>query len=238
MARWHGFPGIPGSLLVLVVLLLLGGPGTARGQAARLSLTGSSSMLPLLQMAAERYMRRHPEAAISVAGWGSGVGVRAILDMTDDLAAVSRRLRPQEEAMARQRGIQVKLTPVALGCVLPVVARDNPVRDLSRVQLTKIYQGTIRNWREVGGPDLPIRRVEPGPQFGAASRCSGTGPGALPAVGRRPLPAQHRGLVQALAGNRAAIGYAGMSYLNRASRGWPSTGWHPPWPIYAAASTP
>ncbi len=33
-------------------------------------------------------------------------------------------------------------------------------------------------------------------------------------MGRRPLPAQHRGLVQALAGNRAAIGYAGMSYLN------------------------
>jgi phosphate transport system substrate-binding protein len=34
--------------------------------------------------------------------------------------------------------------------------KDNPVTTLSKEQLKGIFTGTITNWQEVGGPDLPI----------------------------------------------------------------------------------
>lgn len=38
-----------------------------------------------------------------------------------------------------------------------VIHKDNPVRKLSPEQVMKIFDTDITNWREVGGPDLPIR---------------------------------------------------------------------------------
>jgi len=37
-----------------------------------------------------------------------------------------------------------------------IVNAKNPVNDLTRPQLDDIFSGEILNWKQVGGPDLPV----------------------------------------------------------------------------------
>lgn len=40
-----------------------------------------------------------------------------------------------------------------------IVNKDNPVTSLTKAQLKDLNTGKIKNWKEVGGPDLPVRVV-------------------------------------------------------------------------------
>ena len=46
------------------------------------------------------------------------------------------------------------ISPLAL-----LVHQDNPVKNVSLKDARNIFQGKISNWSEVGGPDLPIKRI-------------------------------------------------------------------------------
>ena len=49
------------------------------------------------------------------------------------------------------------ITPVALdGLTVIVNANNNPVNSLSLAQLQNIYNGTVTNWKDVGGNDMAI----------------------------------------------------------------------------------
>ncbi len=46
--------------------------------------------------------------------------------------------------------------PMALDALLPIVARDNTLPRISTPDLAQALSGQIRNWKELGGPDMPI----------------------------------------------------------------------------------
>lgn len=47
-------------------------------------------------------------------------------------------------------------TALALDALLPIVAPDNPLPKISTVDLAKALAGEVKNWREIGGPDMPL----------------------------------------------------------------------------------
>jgi len=178
-----------------------------------ISIAGSTSILPFSQHAAEAYMQRHPEVRISVAGRGSSVGIRAIIDGTADIAGVSRQLRKKEFDLCAQRGVRPVLHLVALGCVVPVVDPANPISGLSVAQLKDVYTGKISSWQELGGPTKPIavlNRDSNSGSFGIFRLMVLEG-----ARVRRDalMLASNGAMVQAVIGNPLALGYVGMGYL-------------------------
>ncbi len=82
---------------------------------------------------------------------GSGKGIQALLDGKVTLAGASRTLKPQEKAM--------KLLGTAIGydAIAVFVHKNNPVKNLTKEQVKGIFTGKIKNWKEVGGKDAPIR---------------------------------------------------------------------------------
>jgi len=70
-----------------------------------------------------------------------------------DIGMSSRSLFPREEALVASH-------TVALDGVTFVVNRKNPVKELSKDQLSNIYSGKISNWKEVGGEDLQITVID------------------------------------------------------------------------------
>lgn len=101
-------------------------------------------------------------------GLGTGRGVLALLDGKVSVAAVGDTL---EESVAaaikaakaenREVGVPGNLTYTRIGAdeQVVVVHKSNPVAELSKQQLKDIATGKIGNWKEVGGPDLPIKVV-------------------------------------------------------------------------------
>jgi phosphate transport system substrate-binding protein len=78
-------------------------------------------------------------------------GLDAVSAGTADLAGTARAAMPDR---AEEKGIN--FYPVAWDAVVPIVAFDNPVSNITLKQLHDLYLGRINNWKDLGGPDSPI----------------------------------------------------------------------------------
>jgi len=116
-----------------------------------LTLTGSTTVLPIAQLCAEKFMEQHPAVDISVRGGGSGVGIAALIDGTCDIAMASRPMKTKELKSARSKGINPVATVIARDGIAVIVHPSNPLSEITLVQLRDIYTGKISNWKDVGG---------------------------------------------------------------------------------------
>jgi len=84
-----------GLLLSVSILAAFAFAGAAF--AGDLVIKGSTTVLPIGQAAAEKFMEAHPDTKISVSGGGSGNGIKAIIDQTTDIAMATRSFARLEE---------------------------------------------------------------------------------------------------------------------------------------------
>jgi phosphate transport system substrate-binding protein len=118
-------------------------------------IKGSTTVLPIAQSALEAYMKTHPGVNISLSGGGSGEGIKALRIGQRKLHIITG-IKDKEAASARAKGIQPLEHVVALDAIVPIVHPANRITGLTLDQLSQIYQGKIRNWKEGGGNDQPI----------------------------------------------------------------------------------
>ena len=119
-------------------------------------IKGSDTVLPLTQELSEHYLNENPTQSITVTGGGSGVGISALLDGTTDIAMSSRAIKFSEKMKLKKAGKQYKEVIVAFDALAVIVNPANPVKCLTREQLELIFRGKIKNWKDVGGPDMRI----------------------------------------------------------------------------------
>lgn len=201
--------------VVLLAAALIMAPAAVMASGKSITITGSTTVLPVAQKAAEDFMKKHPDVRISVAGTGSGDGIKAVIDGTADIGDASREMKKKEIKLAKAKGVSPKLHVVALDCIVPVVHPSNPVSDLTLAQLKKIYAGGIKNWKEVGGNDQVVVVVSRDSSSGTFEVWNKKVLGKKTRV--RPdaqLQASNGAVGQAVAGNKNAIGYVGIGYLN------------------------
>ena len=115
-----------------------------------ISMVGSTSMEKLANALSEAFMEKYPDVTVTAEFVGSGAGVEAVTNGTADIGNSSRSLKDEEKAAGVVENV-VAIDGIAV-CVDPA----NEVANLTKEQLTNIYNGTITNWKEVGGADEPI----------------------------------------------------------------------------------
>ncbi|NTV80833.1 MAG: phosphate ABC transporter substrate-binding protein, partial [Candidatus Aminicenantes bacterium] len=108
-------------------------------------------MVNLVQILAEEYMGKNPDAAIAVLGGGSGTGITGLINQTCDIANTSRDIRPKEIDQAWDKGVSPKPFVVAVDGLSIVVNEKNPVEQMTVAQVGALYRGEIKNWQAVGG---------------------------------------------------------------------------------------
>lgn len=115
-----------------------------------ISMVGSTSMEKLANALSEAFMEQYPDVTVTAEFVGSGAGIEAVTNGSADIGNSSRSLKEEEKAAGVVENI-VAIDGIAV-CVDPA----NEVADLTKEQLTNIYNGTVTNWKEVGGADEPI----------------------------------------------------------------------------------
>ena len=115
-----------------------------------ISMVGSTSMEKLANALSEAFMEEYPDVTVTAEFVGSGAGIEAVTNGTADIGNSSRSLKDEEKAAGVVENV-VAIDGIAV-CVDPA----NEVADLTKEQLTNIYNGTVTNWKEVGGADEPI----------------------------------------------------------------------------------
>jgi phosphate transport system substrate-binding protein len=208
------------SIFCLTAILALGCCSRQNRQANAMQIKGSDTMVNLGQAWAEAFMKANPKVSVAVTGGGSGTGIAALFSNTCDIAELSRELNSEEIAMARQKGFEPKQITVALDGLAVVV---NPANSLSRLtldQLAAIFSGSIRNWKEVGGNDLPIvvlsREVNSGTHvyFKEHVLRRGRKESQVEFAANALMLPSSQAIADEVAQNPGAIGYYGMGYIS------------------------
>lgn len=122
------------------------------GAAGVLTITGSTTVLPVAAQAAEFYMDAHPGVDVQVNGGGSGVGVQSAGEGTAMIGMASRDLKSEE----KEKYPELLEHQVAIDGIAIITHNTNPIASLTLDQVKAIYNGNITNWKDVGGNDASI----------------------------------------------------------------------------------
>ena len=144
-------------LIAIIPMLIIGcKKKTDQVEQTVITVKGSDTMVNLSQKWAEEYMKLHPDVSIQVTGGGSGTGVASLLNKTTEIANSSRELKSAEIETAKSKGVTPFTYQVALDGIAVIVHPKSKVDNLTVRQVSDIFAGKIKNWKEVGGADMPI----------------------------------------------------------------------------------
>lgn len=204
--------------ILLLILFVFGAAGCAKKDKTdsknkkSVTIKGSDTMVHLMSTLAEAFMKKNPEVMVSVTGGGSGTGIAALINGTTDVCASSRDMQPKEKDQAKEKNKNPVEKVIAFDGIAIVVHPDNPIKDISMEQLKKIYTGAYKNWKELGGPDVPLTVL---------SRESNSGTYVFfqehvlnkenyaPTVKLMPASSS---IVQSISADKWSIGYVGLGY--------------------------
>lgn len=126
---------------------------TNQSQAVDLKYAGSITILEGIMKDAAPTFEKKTGYKIGMSGGDSIAGVKGTLSGLVDIGGVSRDLSKDEIAQG--------LIPYVIGsdAVAIIVNKDMPIDNLSSQVLKDIGTGKITNWKDIGGPDLPIKIV-------------------------------------------------------------------------------
>jgi phosphate transport system substrate-binding protein len=179
-----------------------------------LRIDGSTTVLPIAQKAAEVFMKKNPNVKVFVSGSGSGTGIKALIDGTTNIATSSREAKDKEIADGEEKGVTLVAHRIALDGIIPIVHPSMKIGNITMEQLRGIYNGKIKTWKELGGPDRPIAVVSRDTSSGTYEvweekilKGDRVRPDAL-------LVASNGQAVQTVSQNRYALGYIGIGYVD------------------------
>jgi phosphate transport system substrate-binding protein len=179
-----------------------------------LQIEGSTTVGPIAEAFAEAFMKANPNVQITVKMTGSGDGAAALIDGRCQIATMSRFMKPAEYQKAVEKNVTPCPHAVAMDGVCAVVHPSNPLKAITRVHLRDIYAGKITNWKDLGGPDMPIvvisRDTSSGTYEVFAEKVMGKDKMSEKAEYVNSNPQAHA-RIKTTAG---AIGYVGLGFLD------------------------
>ncbi len=146
-------------ILILSITFLIISALCAPAYGEKIVVDGSTTVGPIAKAFAEYYMAKHKNVNITVSESGSGNGAKSLINKTCDIADMSRFMKEKEFKAAAEKGIMPVAHVVALDGLPVLVHPSNPVKGLTVEQIRNIYLGKIKNWKEVGGPNLKIVKI-------------------------------------------------------------------------------
>ena len=199
----------------LISLLALSAMTVSASSMAKENVTvsGSTTVLPVMQKISEHLMQKDPSVVIELSGGGSGSGTKALNEKLTQIAMSSRKIKGKEVKAAEEKGVKPFEIPVAVDAIVPIVNSKNTLNGLSLDDLRKIYKGEIKNWKEVGGPDAPIVLVSRDSSSGTFESWESLVMKNQRVSPRALLQNSNGTVVQTVSKNPNAIGYVGLGYV-------------------------
>lgn len=145
------------SILLGVILLFVSGlasagdPDVFAGKKGVIKIAGGTAHIPVMKEAAKQIMTAHPDIRITIAGGGSGVGIKQVGEGIIDIGNAGRKASDKEIS-----AYDLKMLKWAIDGVGVVVNPKNSVTSISSAQLQDVFSGKITNWKELGGEDRAV----------------------------------------------------------------------------------
>jgi phosphate transport system substrate-binding protein len=129
----------------------IGPAATPDPLAGQYIVNGGGGALDNVRALTDAFVKRHPTITWQgLADIGSDAGVNLAVSGEIELGYISRDLRDAEKG-------KVEVMPIGASGTAVAVSSANPVKDLTKDQVAKIFTGAITDWKDLGGQPGKIR---------------------------------------------------------------------------------
>jgi len=187
----------------LAIVGLTSGCGKPR---ENITLAGSTAFQPFAERLADQYMTTHPDVTVTIQGGGSALGIQSALSGAAQIGMADLVKLPSEadalkSLVVARDGIAVVLNPA------------NTMTALTLAQVRGIFSGTIKNWKEVGGPDHTIAVISR--EAGSGTRSSFEQiVGGITLTGDALIQDSNGTIRETVANDAHSIGYLSLGLIN------------------------
>lgn len=115
---------------------------TASGMKGTVTLAGSTSVAPLMNVIADEYEKLNPDVKIEIQESGSSAGIQSAIEGAVDIAMSSRDLK--EDEAAKLKPVQIALDGIAV-----IVNAQNNTDNITSEQVKQVYTGEITSWSDI-----------------------------------------------------------------------------------------
>ncbi|MFC1746222.1 phosphate ABC transporter substrate-binding protein [Candidatus Riflebacteria bacterium] len=123
--------------------------------AESLKIEGSSTVRPIVQKASKVFLTENTDVEFNISGGGSSHGIESAATGDVNIGMASRDFKKTE--MKKWDGLVTH--KIGIDGIAVIVNRWNPIKGITKKQIQDIFTGKITNWKEFGGPDLPIKII-------------------------------------------------------------------------------
>lgn len=116
---------------------------TASVQSGKVTVSGSSSVSPIMEKLKEAYIAANPGMTVEIQTSDSSTGVADAIDGTSGIGMASRELKESETAKGALS------TVIANDGIAVIVNKENPTNGLTSEQVMNIFMGNTTTWSEI-----------------------------------------------------------------------------------------
>ena len=118
------------------------GPYKSSNLKGEVTISGSSSVTPVMEKIAESYREYNPNVQVEVQQSDSTTGIQSVVEGVSDIGLASRSIKEDEIALG--------LTPMtmAMDGIVVVIHNENALNSLTSEQVRDIYMGVLTEWED------------------------------------------------------------------------------------------
>jgi len=140
---------------LLLILVLAPRPAMAAGDpfdglSGELRVVGGEVGLAAFQELAQQIMKAHPQVKITFTLNGPGLGLAWVRLRQGDICLYDR-----DPGLAQVKGEPLSFVDYGVDPVAVVLNPANTTPGLTIAQVSALFTGKIRDWKDAGGPDMP-----------------------------------------------------------------------------------
>jgi phosphate transport system substrate-binding protein len=179
--------------------------GAAKPPPTTITIAGSTALVPLLQEAAKRYAKDHPNVVVNISGGGSHTGLAKVLagEVTFGASDVVDKEHPGL--------VDHRVAVIGLAAMAHKGSYNAGIDSLTKDEIRDIFTGKIKNWNEIGGDDQPIVIVNREKGSGTRAAFGELALGGDLFVAGEELDSSTK-VLKALQEKRGAVSYLALSY--------------------------
>lgn len=188
-------------------------PKAAAAVTGKVTVSGSSALLPLAKDAAAKFKTANPDVSLTLNAGGSGTGLKQVAEGSVDIGMSDVFAKEKLPAEKAKDLVDHKVCVVTMA---PIVNKDigAAVKSLTKEQLQDVFTAKITNWKDVGGPDEAIVLVTRPSTSGTRALFTKFALDGKEEASNKSLETDDSGtLIQSISQTNGAIGYVALSYL-------------------------
>ncbi len=138
-------------LFATTAIVHAGDKDVFKGLSGALHIAGGTAHIACEKEAIKGIMKKYPDINITIAGGGSGVGIKQVCEGLVDIGNTGRV--PTTKEIKR---CNLKVFKFAVDGIGVIVNPKRKIKKITKKELKAVFSGKITNWKTLGGPDIAI----------------------------------------------------------------------------------